>query len=147
MSSAKSYMAKPEDVQRRWYVVDAGGQPLGRVSTQVATLLQGKHKPIYTPHIDTGDYVIVVNAARVVLTGKKPEKKVYYHHTGWPRGLRAILAKKLLATRPERAIERAVRGMLPKGALGRRMFGKLRVYAGAEHPHAAQAPVAWGGES
>ncbi len=147
MRSANTYMAKPGEIRRQWYVVDAGDQPLGRVATQVATLLQGKHKPTYTPHIDTGDYVIVVNAAKVVLTGKKLDKKIYYHHTGWPRGLRAVLARKLLATRPERALERAVRGMLPKGALGRRMFGKLRVYAGSEHPHTAQMPVAWGRES
>lgn len=142
----RTYMARREDVQRRWYVVDAAGKPLGRVATLVARLLQGKHKPIYTPHVDTGDHVVVVNASQVVLTGKKPDKKVYYHHTGWPRGLRAILARELLRTRPERALERAVRGMLPRGSLGRAMYRKLHVYAGPGHPHGAQRPEPWGKE-
>ena len=139
----RTFMARKEDIQRQWYVIDAAGKPLGRVATVAATLLQGKHKPAYTPHVDTGDYVIVVNASRVVLTGRKAEKKIYYHHTGWPRGLRAILARDLLRTRPERAVERAVRGMLPRGSLGRAMFRKLKVYAGPDHPHAAQQPEAW----
>lgn len=138
-------MAKDDARERRWVLVDAAGQPLGRVATLVATLLQGKHKPVYTPHVDTGDYVVVVNAGRVVLTGRKREQKIYYHHTGWPRGLRAVLARDLLARHPERAVARAVRGMLPRGALGRAMFRKLKVYAGPEHPHAAQRPVPWAG--
>jgi len=115
-----TFMARPQDVQRQWYVIDADGVPLGRLASQVAKILRGKHKPIYTPHVDTGDHVIVVNAEKVRLTGKKLDKKVYYRHTGYPGGLKAITARRLLETRPERMIELAVRRMLPRNALGRR---------------------------
>lgn len=141
----KTYMAKPADVQRVWYVIDAAGQPLGRLATQVATILQGKHKPMYTRHIDTGDFVIVVNASKVQLTGRKLDRKIYYRHTGYPRGLREMTYRKFLDTWPERVIEKAVKGMLPDGALGRAMYRKLKVYGGPEHPHAAQQPVPWAG--
>ncbi|QIA28019.1 50S ribosomal protein L13 [Thermaerobacter sp. PB12/4term] len=135
-----TFMARPQDVQQQWYVIDAAGVPLGRLASQVAKILRGKHKPIYTPHVDTGDHVIVVNAAKVRLTGEKLHKKVYYRHTGYPGGLRAVTARRLLETRPERMVELAVRRMLPRTALGRRQFRKLHVYAGAEHPHQAQQP-------
>lgn len=135
-----TYLAKPQEVSRNWYVVDAAGKTLGRLASQVAKILQGKHKPEYTPYIDTGDHVIVINAAKVRLTGKKFDQKIYYRHTGYPRGLRAMTYRQFLATRPERVIEKAVKGMLPKGSLGRSMYRKLRVYAGAEHPHQAQNP-------
>ncbi|PZN09179.1 MULTISPECIES: 50S ribosomal protein L13 [Thermaerobacter] len=135
-----TFMARPQDVQRQWYVIDADGVPLGRLASQVAKILRGKHKPIYTPHVDTGDHVIVVNAEKVRLTGKKLDKKVYYRHTGYPGGLKAITARRLLETRPERMIELAVRRMLPRNALGRRQFRKLHVYRGPDHPHAAQRP-------
>jgi len=135
--------AKPADVVRRWYVVDATDQVLGRLATRLATVLRGKHKPIYTPHVDTGDFVVVVNAARVRLTGNKREAKTYVRHTGWPGGLKTTTAAKLLdGPHAERVLEAAVRGMLPKNHLGRAMFSKLKVYAGAEHPHAAQKPEA-----
>lgn len=143
-----TFMARPQDVQREWYVIDATGVPLGRLASQVAKILRGKHKPIYTPHVDTGDHVIVVNAEKVRLTGTKLKKKVYYWHTGYPGGLRSITAEHLLQTRPERMIELAVRRMLPRNRLGRRQFRKLHVYRGPEHPHAAQQPkpykIAWG---
>ncbi len=133
--------AKAEEVERRWYVVDATDQVLGRLATRLATVLRGKHKPVYTPHVDTGDFVVVVNAARVRLTGNKREAKTYYRHTGWPGGLKTTTAAKVLdGPYPERVLESAVRGMLPKNHLGRQMFTKLKVYAGAEHPHAAQKP-------
>jgi large subunit ribosomal protein L13 len=133
--------AKAVDVERRWYVVDAKDQVLGRLATRLATVLRGKHKPIYTPHVDTGDYVIVVNAEHVKLTGNKREAKTYVRHTGWPGGFRSTTAKKVLeGPHPERVVEEAVKGMLPKNHLGRAMFEKLKVYAGAEHPHAAQKP-------
>ncbi len=128
------------EIVRRWFTVDADGRVLGRLASQVAAVLRGKHKVIFTPHLDTGDFVIVVNASKVRLTGRKLEQKVYRHFTGYPGGLREITAGKLLQTRPERAIESAVRRMLPGGPLGRRMLRKLKVYAGAEHPHAAQKP-------
>ncbi len=131
---------RPQDVERVWFVVDAKGKILGRLASEVAQVLRGKHKPSFTPHVDGGDFVVVVNAGQVELTGRKRENKVYYRHTGFPGGIRSITAGRLLQTRPERAIEHAVRGMLPKGRLGRRMLRKLKVYAGAEHPHAAQKP-------
>jgi large subunit ribosomal protein L13 len=131
---------RPEDVERAWYVVDAQDQVLGRLASEVASVLRGKRKPSYTPHVDDGDFVIVVNAARVRLTGRKRESKVYYRHTGYPGGIRSVTAGRLLETRPERVIEAAVRGMLPHSPLGRKMFRKLKVYAGPDHPHAAQKP-------
>lgn len=141
----KTYVAKPGDIQRAWYVIDAAGKPLGRVATQAAMILQGKHKPMYTPHIDTGDFVIVINAEKVQLTGRKLDQKIYYRHTGYPRGLREMTYRTFLATRPERVVEKAVKGMLPSGAMGRAMYRKLKVYKGPEHPHAAQQPVPWAG--
>jgi large subunit ribosomal protein L13 len=133
--------AKPDEVERRWYVVDATDQVLGRLATRLASVLRGKHKPTYTPHVDTGDFIVVVNAERVRLTGNKREAKIYYRHTGWPGGLKTTTAAKVLdGPYPERVLEAAVRGMLPKNHLGRQMFSKLKVYAGAEHPHAAQKP-------
>ncbi len=138
-----TYMAKPLEVERKWYVIDAKGKTLGRLASEVAKLLRGKHKPQFTPHVDTGDFVIVVNASQVELTGKKLQKKIYYRHTRYPGGLKKITAGDLRATRPERMIEWAVKGMLPKGPLGRRQFKKLKVYAGSEHPHQAQQPTPW----
>ncbi|OYD06505.1 50S ribosomal protein L13 [Paludifilum halophilum] len=138
-----TFMAKPDQVDRKWYVVDAAGQPLGRLATQVATLLRGKHKPQYTPHVDTGDFVVVINASKVDLTGKKESKKNYYRHTGWPGGLKTITAGELREKRPEWMIEWAVKGMLPKNILGRKQLKKLKVYAGSEHPHQAQQPETW----
>jgi large subunit ribosomal protein L13 len=128
------------DIERRWHVVDASGKVLGRVAANIARVLRGKHKPIYVPHADTGDFVIVINAGKVVLTGRKREQKVYHRHTGYPGGIRSVTAGRLLETFPERALEAAVRGMLPKTPLGRQMFRKLKVYADATHPHAAQKP-------
>jgi large subunit ribosomal protein L13 len=127
-------------IEREWHVVDAGGQVLGRVATRVATLLMGKHKPGYTPFLDVGDHVVVINADKVVLTGNKMNDKVYHRHTGYPGGIKDARARRVLREHPERLIESAVRGMLPKTKLGRQMFTKLRVYAGAEHPHEAQQP-------
>ena len=135
-----TYMAKAEDEQRKWDVVDAEGVVLGRLASQVASILRGKHKPTYTPHVDTGDYVIVLNADKIVLTGKKLDQKVYYHHTGFPGGLKETVYRRLLAEKPEFAIQHAIVGMLPKGPLGRKMAKKLKVYAGSEHEHAAQQP-------
>ena len=136
-----TYMAKASDVQRKWYVVDAEGVVLGRLASQVASILRGKNKPTYTPHCDTGDHVIIINAAKVVLSGKKLDQKVYYHHSGYAGGLKATKYRKLLAEKPEFAVKHAVIGMMPKGPLGRQMARKLRVYAGAEHEHEAQKPV------
>ena len=136
----KTFSARPESVKRDWFVVDATGKTLGRLATEIARRLRGKHKPEYTPHVDTGDYMVVVNAAKVRVTGNKPSDKIYYHHSGYPGGIKAIPFEKLLAKAPERVIERAVKGMLPKNPLGRAMFRKLKVYAGAEHRHAAQQP-------
>jgi len=133
-------MAKPEDIERNWFVVDAEGKTLGRMATEIATVLRGKHKPIYTPNVDTGDYVIVINAEKVKLTGKKLEQKMYHKHSEYPGGLNSISYNELLAKKPEKVIELAVKGMLPKNKLGRKIFKKLKVYAGAEHPHAAQQP-------
>ena len=133
--------AQPAEVVHRWYVVDATDQVLGRLATRLASVLRGKHKPIYTPHVDTGDYVVVINAEKVRLTGNKRNDKTYVHHTGWPGGFRSTTAAKILSgPHPERIVEEAVKGMLPKNHLGRKMFDKLKVYAGAEHPHAAQKP-------
>ena len=132
--------AKPNEVERDWYVVDASDRPLGRLATEIARRLRGKHKVWYTPHVDTGDYIVVVNAGNVALTGNKRQQKTYYRHSGYPGGIKSITADKLLATKPERAIETAVKGMLPRGPLGRAMFRKLKVYGGAEHPHTAQQP-------
>jgi large subunit ribosomal protein L13 len=136
----KTYVTKREDVEREWYVVDASGQTLGRLATRVARVLRGKHKPVYSPSVDTGDYVIVVNAERIHVTGRKLDQKIYYRHTGYPGGLKEITLRNLLQKHPTRVIEHAVRGMLPKNRLGRRMFKKLKVYAGPDHPHAAQQP-------
>lgn len=137
----RTYSPKPADVQRQWYVIDATDVVLGRLASQVATLLRGKHKPIFAPHIDTGDFVIVVNADKVVLTGNKLQQKKAYRHSGYPGGLRAMPYSELMRKRPERAVEKAVKGMLPKNSLGRKMAKKLKVYAGPEHPHQAQQPV------
>jgi large subunit ribosomal protein L13 len=136
----KTYAPKPRDIERRWYVIDAGGAVLGRLSTEVAAILRGKHKPIFAPHMDTGDHVIVVNARGVQLTGGKEEKKVAYRHSGYPGGLSETPYARLLAQKPAYAVEKAVRGMLPKNRLGRAMFRKLQVYEGPEHPHQAQQP-------
>ena len=136
----KTYMAKAEDVQRKWYVIDATDKTLGRMASQIATILRGKNKPIYTPHVDTGDYVIVINAEKVKLTGNKLDQKIYYHHSLYPGGLKETPYRKLLATKPELVIEEAVRRMLPKGKLGRQMFTKLKVYSGPNHNHEAQKP-------
>lgn len=136
----KTYVAKAEDVQRKWYVIDATDKTLGRMASQIAAVLRGKNKPIYTPNVDTGDYVIVINAEKVKLTGKKLDEKIYYHHSLYPGGLKETPYRKLLATKPELAIEEAVRRMLPKGRLGRQMFTKLKVYAGPNHNHEAQKP-------
>jgi len=132
--------AKKETVERKWFVVDATNKVLGRVATQVAAILKGKHKTIYTPHVDTGDFVIVVNVEKIHLTGNKREDKVYYHHSGFPGGLKAINADKLLKTKPQDLLEIAVKGMLPKNSMGRHMIMKMKVYAGPDHPHAAQMP-------
>ena len=135
-----SYMANPDKVERKWYVVDADGQTLGRLASEIAKVLRGKNKPIYTPHIDTGDYVIVVNADKINVTGKKLDQKVYYHHSDYVGGMKETTLREMLAKKPEKVIELAVKGMLPKGALGRAMIGKLHVYAGPEHKHEAQKP-------
>ena len=136
----KTFMANAQTVERKWYVVDADGMTLGRLASQVAALLRGKNKPTYTPHCDPGDQVIVINAAKVVLTGKKLDQKVYYHHSGYVGGLKETKYSKLMAEKPEFAVKHAILGMMPKGPLGRQMARKLRVYAGAEHEHEAQKP-------
>ena len=137
----KTFSAKPADVRRDWYVVDATGKTLGRLSTEIARRLRGKHKPEYTPHVDTGDYIVVVNAEKVRVTGNKLKDKVYHHHTGYIGNLKSMPLEKMLATHPERVIENSVKGMLPRGPLGRQMLSKLRVFAGPEHKHAAQQPI------
>ena len=137
----KTYHAKPHEVERKWYIIDAEDQVLGRVATKAATLLKGKHKPQYTPHVDTGDFVIIINADKVALTGKKLDQKMAYRHSGRPGGLTATAYRDLLAATPERAVEKAVKGMLPHNSLGRAQFKKLHVYAGAEHPHIGQQPI------
>ncbi len=136
----KTFSAKPETVKRDWFVVDASGKTLGRLASEIALRLRGKHKPEFTPHVDTGDYIVVVNAEKVAVTGNKAAAKMYWHHTGFPGGIKGINFEKLVAHRPEAPLEIAVRGMLPKGPLGRDMLSKLKVYAGATHPHAAQQP-------
>jgi large subunit ribosomal protein L13 len=136
----KTYVAKPGAVERKWYVVDATDQTLGRLATQIASILRGKHKPEYTPHEDVGDFVVVVNAEKVRVTGRKLEQKKYYWHTGYPGGIREISLERQLQLHPDRVIEHAVKGMLPRGPLGRRQLRKLRVYRGTEHPHEAQQP-------
>ena len=136
----KTYSAKPGDIERSWYVVDADGQTLGRMASQIATILRGKHKPIFTPHMDCGDYVVVVNAEKIHVTGNRLDNKMYYRHSGYPGGLKTTSLRVMLQTKPERVIEEAVRRMLPKNNLGRHMLKKLRVYAGPEHQHQAQNP-------
>ena len=136
----KTFSAKPAAVKRDWYVIDADGKTLGRMATEIASRLRGKHKAEYTPHVDTGDYIVVVNAEKVKVTGKKTTDKIYYRHTGYPGGIREINFEKLQALKPEMIIEKAVKGMLPRNPLGRAMFRKLKVYAGNEHNHAAQQP-------
>lgn len=138
-----TYMAKPNEVERKWYVVDATGKTLGRLASEVAKVLRGKHKPTFTPHVDVGDFVIVINAEKVKLTGKKLQQKKYYRHTGYPGGLKAIDYDTLLQENPEKAVQLAVKGMLPHTRLGRKMLKKLKVYRGAEHPHQAQKPEVW----
>jgi large subunit ribosomal protein L13 len=137
----KTFSAKPAEVRRDWYVVDATGKTLGRLSTEIARRLRGKHKPEYTPHVDTGDYIVVINAEKIRVTGNKLKDKMYHHHTGYIGNLKSTNLEKLLEKAPERALQYAVKGMLPKGPLGRKMMGKLRVFAGPEHNHAAQQPI------
>ena len=137
----KTFSAKPAEVRRDWYVVDATGKTLGRLSTEIAHRLRGKHKPEYTPHVDTGDYIVVINAEKVRVTGKKLQDKMYHHHTGYIGNLKSVPLNKMLDEHPERVIEKAVKGMLPRGPLGRQMYSKLRVFAGPEHTHAAQQPI------
>ena len=138
----KTYMAKAGEVERKWHVIDLEGQVLGRAASQIATILRGKHKPTFTPHIDTGDFVVVVNAAKVRVTGRKLDNKIYYRHSGYMGGLKAISLRKLLDKDPERVIREAVRRMLPKNRMGRKQLKKLKIYAGETHPHKAQKPVA-----
>ena len=136
----KTYMANPDKIERKWYVVDAEGCTLGRLTSEIAKVLRGKNKPVYTPHVDTGDYVIVINADKIKVTGKKMDQKIYYNHSEYVGGMRETTLKEMMAKKPEKVIELAVKGMLPKGPLGRAMIKKLHVYAGAEHDHAAQKP-------
>ena len=136
----KTFMAKAEEVKRKWYVVDAEGKHLGRLASEVAKILRGKHKPEYTPYVDTGDYVIILNADQVVLTGKKLDQKYHRYHTGWPGGLKEIKYRHFMQKSPEKAVELAIKGMLPKNSLGRAMFRKLKVYKGDKHNHEAQKP-------
>jgi len=136
----KTFVAKPADIERDWYVVDATDLTLGRLATQVASVLRGKHKPQYTPHEDVGDFVVVINAEKIHVTGRKLDQKMYYRHTGYPGGIKSVSLRRQLEKHPERVIEHAVKGMLPRGPLGRRQFKKLKVYAGPEHPHQAQLP-------
>lgn len=138
----KTFSAKTETVKRDWYIVDASGKTLGRIATEIALRLRGKHKAEYTPHVDTGDYIVVVNAEKVQVTGNKGQNKIYYSHTGYPGGIRDITFNKLIEKAPERVLQKAVKGMLPSGPLGRAMFKKLKVYAGDQHPHTAQQPQA-----
>jgi large subunit ribosomal protein L13 len=137
----RTFTPKPGDIERRWHVIDASDVVLGRLATQSAVLLRGKHKPIFAPHIDTGDFVVIINAGKVALTGNKREQKLAYRHSGYPGGLRSVSYTELLDKNPQRAVEKAIRGMLPKNSLGRQMLSKLKVYAGPEHPHSAQKPV------
>ena len=137
----KTYQAKKEELEYQWYLVNAEGKVLGRLATELAKILKGKNKPTYTPHLDTGDFVIVVNAGKVTLTGRKMKDKIYYHHTGYPGGIKEMNAEKLLAKKPTEMIRMAVKGMLPKNSLGRHMLRKLKIYGGPNHPHEAQMPV------
>ena len=139
----RTFMAKAQEIERKWFVLDAANKPLGRVATEAARLLRGKHKPIFTPNVDTGDFVIIINAGQAVLTGNKINQKVMYKHSGYPGGLKETPSSRLMAEKPERALEAAVRGMLPKNRLGRKMIKKLKVFAGAEHIHQAQKPEVW----
>ncbi len=139
----KSYIAKPADIDHKWYVIDAEDKTLGKVAAEIAMILRGKKKPIYTPHVDCGDYVVVVNAEKVAVAGKKENQKIYRSHSGYPGGLKETTLAELRAKKPEEIIRHAVKGMMPKGKLGRQMFKKLKVYAGPEHPHAAQNPEEW----
>ena len=139
----RTFMAKAQEIERKWFVLDAANKPLGRVATEAARLLRGKHKPIFTPNVDTGDFVIIINAGQAVLTGNKINQKVMYKHSGYPGGLKETAYSRLMAEKPERALEAAVRGMLPKNRLGRKMIKKLKVFAGAEHIHQAQKPEVW----
>ena len=139
-NTMKTFMASPATIDRKWYVVDAEGKTLGRLASEVAKVLRGKNKPIFTPHIDTGDYVIVINAEKIAVTGKKLDQKIYYHHSDYVGGMKETTLREMMAKKPERVIELAVKGMLPKGPLGRQMYKKLFVYAGPEHKHAAQKP-------
>ena len=136
----KSFMASPATIERKWYVVDASGYTLGRLASEVAKVLRGKNKPIFTPHIDTGDYVIIVNADKVKVTGRKLDQKIYYHHSEYVGGMKETTLREMMAKKPEKVVELAVKGMLPKGPLGRQMYKKLHVYAGPEHNHQAQQP-------
>lgn len=136
----KTFVAKPHELERKWYVVDAEGQTLGRLASEVAKILRGKHKPIFTPHVDTGDHVVIINAEKVELTGKKLEQKMYYRHSGYPGGLKQMDYKTFLQAKPELLVEKAIKGMLPHNRLGRAMASKLKVYRGPEHPHTAQKP-------
>ena len=138
----KTYMEKPADVTRKWYLIDAEGMALGRLASQVAPILRGKHKPTYTPHVDTGDHVVIINVDKVILTGKKLDQKIYYHHSGFPGGLKETPYRRLMEKKPEFAVKHAIVGMLPKGPLGRKMAKKLRVYAGPDHEQQAQKPEA-----
>ncbi|TCP52260.1 LSU ribosomal protein L13P [Tumebacillus sp. BK434] len=138
-----TYMAKPGAVERKWYIIDAEGKTVGRLATEVASILRGKHKPEFTPHVDTGDFVIIINAEKVVFTGKKLTNKIYYRHSLYPGGLKQTTAGQMLATKPERVLTFAIKGMLPHNSLGAQQLTKLRVYAGTEHPHAAQNPIPW----
>ncbi len=140
MTSNKTYSPKSGDIERSWHLVDASDLPLGRLASEIATVLRGKHKPTYAPHIDTGDFVVVVNAEKVAVTSGKSQTKIYYRHSGYPGGIKAETFESLRERRPEAIVERAVRGMLPKNRLGRKMLGKLKVYAGPDHPHEAQRP-------
>lgn len=140
MNARSTVMAKPNEVERKWYIVDAQGQTLGRLASEVAKILRGKHKAIYTPHVDTGDHVIIINAEKIVLTGKKLDQKIYKRHTGYPGGLREVNYRKLIADKPEFVVHKAVKGMIPHTRLGRQMIKKLKVYSGNEHPHEAQKP-------
>lgn len=138
----KTFSAKPQNVEHNWLLVDAEGQTLGRMATEIASRLRGKHKPEYTPHVDTGDFIVVINAEKVRVTGKKAKDKMYYSHSGYPGGLKTFSFEKLIDRSPERVLKLAVKGMLPRSPLGRAMFKKLKIYAGTEHPHAAQQPQA-----
>ena len=138
-----TYMAKPAEVEKKWWIIDAADKPLGRVSTEAARILRGKHKPIFTPNIDTGDFVIIINADKAILTGNKLDKKMYYHHSGYPGGLKEMTYRQLMAKKPVLAVEKAVKGMLPHNKLGRAQGKKLKVYDGDQHPHAAQKPEVW----